>query len=133
MRSGVDVDNHRDIFVEMERKEVVASAIGTWAFSAHDFTDDELLYGALLMLKHALKMPEVEEWGMTDGLYTEKKTGYPLANYFSFRRIDNISPCQSHSLQRVRTLPQFSPCRRCPTGPFPFLSANRHIALVPDR
>ena len=55
----------------MERKEVIATAIGTWAFSAHEFTDDELLYGALLMLKHALKMPEVEEWGMTDGMYTD--------------------------------------------------------------
>lgn len=61
----------RDIFVEEERKEIIATAVGTWAFSAHDFTDDELLYGALLMLKHALKMPEVEEWGMTDGEYAK--------------------------------------------------------------
>lgn len=61
-------DNRRDIYVEEHRKEVIAKAISTWAFSAHDFTDDELLYSALLMLKHALQMPEVEQWGMTDGV-----------------------------------------------------------------
>jgi hypothetical protein len=41
---------------------VVEAAVGTWAFSAHDYTDDELLYGALVMLKHALQMP-------TEGVY----------------------------------------------------------------
>jgi 3',5'-cyclic-nucleotide phosphodiesterase len=56
-----------DLFVSDERKEAVAAAIGSWTFSAHDYTDDELLYGALLMLKHALSIPELEQWGMTDG------------------------------------------------------------------
>lgn len=50
------------------RREVIAEAIGTWAFSAHAFSDDELLYAALLMLEHALLMPEVEEWRMPTGL-----------------------------------------------------------------
>lgn len=58
-----------DLYIEPERKEVVAKMIGLWSFSAHDFTDDELLYGALLILKHALRMPELEQWGMTDGQY----------------------------------------------------------------
>lgn len=56
-----------DLYIVPERKDVVAKMIGLWSFSAHDFTDDELLYGALLMLKHALQMPELEPWGMTDG------------------------------------------------------------------
>jgi hypothetical protein len=60
-----------DLYIAPERKEVVAKMIGLWSFSAHDFTDDELLYGALLMLKHALRMPELEPWGMTDGEYLE--------------------------------------------------------------
>jgi hypothetical protein len=58
-----------DLYIEPERKDVVAKMIGLWSFSAHDFTDDELLYGALLILKHALRMPELEPWGMTDGEY----------------------------------------------------------------
>jgi 3',5'-cyclic-nucleotide phosphodiesterase len=45
----------------------VAKAVGTWSFSAHDFTDDELLHGALVMLEHVLSMPELEKWRMTTG------------------------------------------------------------------
>lgn len=57
----------RDVVVDDDRRAIVAAAIGTWAFSAHEFTDDELLYGALLMLKHALQMPELEQWNMSEG------------------------------------------------------------------
>lgn len=56
-----------ELYVSPERQEVIAAAVGSWSFSAHDFADDELLYGALLMLKHALKMPELEPWSMNDG------------------------------------------------------------------
>lgn len=46
------------------------NAVSAWAFSAHDFTDDELLYGALVMLKHALQMPELEKWSISEGKCT---------------------------------------------------------------
>lgn len=58
---------YRELQVDSDREDVIAAAIGSWSFSAHDFTDDELLYGALLMLKHALQMPELERWRMSDG------------------------------------------------------------------
>lgn len=47
--------------------QVVESAVGTWSFSAHDFDADELLYAALVMLQHALQMPELEKWRMSTG------------------------------------------------------------------
>jgi hypothetical protein len=53
--------------LSQDRKPIVEAAIGTWAFSAHDFTDDELLYGALVMLKHALQMPELAKWAIPEG------------------------------------------------------------------
>jgi hypothetical protein len=68
----MDANWLRDLFVEEDRKGIVAKAIGTWGFSAHDFTDDELLYGALLMLKHALQMPDLDQWSMTDGSFMPK-------------------------------------------------------------
>lgn len=46
---------------------MVEYLVGTWAFSAHDLTDDELLYGALVMLKHALQMPELGKWVIAEG------------------------------------------------------------------
>jgi 3',5'-cyclic-nucleotide phosphodiesterase len=58
-----------DLYVSEDRQEAVSAAIGSWSFSAHDFTDDELLLGALLMLKHALDMPELEQWRMSDGMF----------------------------------------------------------------
>lgn len=50
------------------RQSAIVEAIGSWEFSAHDFTDDELLYGARLMLEHALQMPELEQWRMPTGM-----------------------------------------------------------------
>lgn len=58
---------HVRISVEPHRREKVAAAIGSWHFSAHDFTDDELLHAALLMLQHALSMPELEQWRISTG------------------------------------------------------------------
>jgi len=56
-----------ELYVEPEREKAIADAIGLWSFSAHDFNDDELLHGALLMLEHAFSMPEVENWRLPRG------------------------------------------------------------------
>jgi hypothetical protein len=56
-----------DFDLSYERKGAVEEAIGTWAFSAHDYTEDELLYGALIMLQHALQMPELDKWRIPEG------------------------------------------------------------------
>ena len=69
-----------DLYLGDDRREVVAAAIGSWSFSAHDFTDDELLYGALLMLKHALHMPELAQWAMNDGKSPLRHDSIVIAN-----------------------------------------------------
>ena len=57
--------------ISQERLKVVEDVIGIWGFPAHDLTYDELTEASVLMLKHALTMPELEQWKMTDGeLYT---------------------------------------------------------------
>ena len=40
----------------------LATAIGTWGFSAHEFSEEQLVQAAFLMLRHALSMPELEKW-----------------------------------------------------------------------
>jgi 3',5'-cyclic-nucleotide phosphodiesterase len=62
-----DTIDPNDLYLAEGRHDAIAAAIGSWSFSAHEFTDDELLYGALLMLKHALQMPELHQWRMDDG------------------------------------------------------------------
>lgn len=56
-----------DVKIDPDCRAVVANSIGTWSFSAHEFSDDELINGALIMLEHALQMPELETWRMSTG------------------------------------------------------------------
>ena len=53
--------------IAWERRDKIAAAVGSWDFSAHEFTDDELLHAALLMLQHALAMPQLEKWRISTG------------------------------------------------------------------
>ena len=55
---------HRDLFVQESRKRIVAEAVGRWDFSAHDFTEDELVYAGYYMLNHCLEMEACEQWSM---------------------------------------------------------------------
>ena len=63
----------RDFELEPERRKVVEEKVATWAFSAHELTDDKLLYAALVMLKHALSIPELSQWYITEGRSTLRK------------------------------------------------------------
>lgn len=55
------------IAVSSERQAVIAKAIGPWHFDAHAFTDDELVVAAMFMFKHALAVPELEQWRIPTG------------------------------------------------------------------
>jgi len=59
--------SHVNISVALDRRDMITAAVGSWNFSAHDYTDDELLHAALLMLQHALSMPELEKWRLSTG------------------------------------------------------------------
>lgn len=61
---------HRDLHVQEARKDVVAQAVGSWGFCAHDFTEDELVYAGYFMLNHALQMVEAENWCMSQGMFS---------------------------------------------------------------
>lgn len=50
-----------------QRDLEMAEAVGSWGFCAHDYSDDELVHAAFLMLQHALAMPELENWRLPAG------------------------------------------------------------------
>jgi hypothetical protein len=105
--------------------------IGTWAFSAHDYTDDELLYGALSMLKHALQMPELEKWRIPDGMYfLRAKAHYKLTGT---RGSYCLPSCESHSVQRIRQVPQFPSRRRCPPSLVSLPRQDRDLITIPSQ
>ncbi|KAF2867266.1 hypothetical protein BDV95DRAFT_503420 [Massariosphaeria phaeospora] len=101
-----------DIYLSPDRREVVAKAIGSWTFSAHDYTDDELLYAALLMLKHALQMPAVYEWGLPDDeliiFLLASRTAYnDFVLYHNFRHVVDVLQALFHFLVQTSTLPSY--------------------------
>jgi len=66
MNEGFDTTFSQLPITDSHRK-AITNAIGSWSFSAHAFTDDELLYGALLMFQHTLKDESLAQWRMSDG------------------------------------------------------------------
>ncbi|KAF2751704.1 HD-domain/PDEase-like protein [Sporormia fimetaria CBS 119925] len=103
-----------DLYVGEDRRKIVADAIGSWSFSAHDFTDDELLHGALLMLKHALAMPELEQWAMTDDeliiFLLASRTAYnEFVLYHNFRHVSDVLQALFVFLVNIGTLPPYPP------------------------
>lgn len=58
---------HRDLYIEPHRKELVAEQVGKWSFSGQDFTEDELVYAGYYMLNHALSVDAVSKWRIGQG------------------------------------------------------------------
>ncbi|TVY55043.1 3',5'-cyclic-nucleotide phosphodiesterase regA [Lachnellula cervina] len=111
------------IAVALDRREKIAAAVGSWHFSAHEFTDDELLHAALLMLQHALAMPELERWRIS----TENLTAFLVASrqaynafvpYHNFRHVVDVLQAIFHFLVRLGRLPPY-PNSTAPSNPEP--------------
>lgn len=49
--------------------------IGRWDFTAQEFSEDELVFGACEMLRHALDLPELEPWRLTAGEWISNGQG----------------------------------------------------------
>lgn len=78
MRFPTDINS--DFNLSDDRRAVVEEALGIWHFSAHDYTDDELLYAALVMVRHALQMPELDKWRVSEGMF-QKAINLTWANH----------------------------------------------------
>lgn len=59
--------NSVHVAVSTERQAEIAQAVGHWHFSAHLYTDDELVVAGMMMFKHTLSMPELERWRISAG------------------------------------------------------------------
>ncbi|KAL3481209.1 hypothetical protein BJX99DRAFT_180968 [Aspergillus californicus] len=63
----VDELQDGDYYVSEEREEYVKQRLGQWDFTAHDYSDDELVFAAYEILQHAFSLAELEEWRLTPG------------------------------------------------------------------
>ncbi|PHH69759.1 hypothetical protein CDD82_7537 [Ophiocordyceps australis] len=103
------------IAVSTERQADIVNAVGRWDFSAHSFSDDELLVASMVMFKHALSSAtELERWRLT----TEQLISYLVAcraaynsfvPYHNFRHVVDVLQATFSFLIQIRTLPPFPP------------------------
>ncbi|KAL4881348.1 hypothetical protein BJY04DRAFT_63851 [Aspergillus karnatakaensis] len=56
-----------EFHVDEDREEYVRQRLGQWDFTAHEFSDDELVFAAYEILQHAFSIPELEQWRLTPG------------------------------------------------------------------
>ncbi|KAH7361035.1 hypothetical protein BKA65DRAFT_197273 [Rhexocercosporidium sp. MPI-PUGE-AT-0058] len=116
------------ISIALNRREKIAASVGSWHFSAHDFTDDELLHAALLMLQHALAMPELERWRIS----TEHLTAFLVASrsaynafvpYHNFRHVVDVLQACFHFLVQLGRLPSYPAPSNSPDPPLSPIAA----------
>lgn len=62
-----DASKKAKVSVSSEKRAEIADAVSQWDFCAHDLSDDELITAAIVMFEHALAMPELEPWRISEG------------------------------------------------------------------
>ncbi|OAP59555.1 hypothetical protein AYL99_06853 [Fonsecaea erecta] len=122
---------HRDLYVQESRKEVVAEAVGRWDFSGHDFTEDELVYAGYFILNHCLQMEECAQWSMNQRDLLHFMQGCRVAYnsfvlYHNFRHAVDVLQSVFYFLLQIGTLPPY------PAGaePSPFADKKSPIARL---
>ena len=59
----------RELDIKKKRQDEIAASVGRWDFNPHDYTEEELVYGASCMLHHAVEMRELETWRISFGMF----------------------------------------------------------------
>lgn len=90
----------------------IIEAINSWAFSAHEFSDDELVHAASLMLRHTLSMPELEEWRLSIGelktfLLACRAAYNAFVHYHNFRHVIDVMQAVFYFLLQIGSIPPF--------------------------
>lgn len=112
LSSSEDQISKAHIAVSSERQTAIATAVGGWRFCAHSFTDDELVVAAMDMFKHALAMPELEQWRIpTDQLISFLVACRAAYNnfvpYHNFRHVVDVLQATFNFLVHIGALPPY--------------------------
>lgn len=110
----IDEFQERDIHVDPDRKALIKEQVGSWNFSAHDFSEDELVFGACQMLSHAFSMPGLENWRLTPGelqtfLLACRAAYNSFVLYHNFRHAIDVLQSVFFFLLRIGALPPYGP------------------------
>jgi hypothetical protein len=121
------------VYVSPERQAEVAAAVGQWHFCAHDFSEDELIVAAAVMFRHALAMPELEQWRIPPGrffiLFAWLRCTETLLTASS-RSAQYIPSFLPGCLQRLRSISQLPARRGRSASDLPLSGSNWRSASV---
>lgn len=92
---------------------ILINALASWNFSAHDFSEDELVYAAFFMLQHALHMTELERYRLPAAdlitfLFASRAAYNSFVHYHNFRHVIDVMQAVFYFLLRIGTLPPYA-------------------------
>lgn len=98
--------------LESRREEALSRALGSWVFSGHDYSEDELIHAAFLMLQHALNIPELDKWRLSavdlrTFLMASRAAYNGFVNYHNFRHVVDVMQAIFYFLIQLGTLPPY--------------------------
>ena len=98
--------------LEPRKEDALSRALGSWAFSGHDYSEDELIHAGFLMLQHALTVPELEKWRLSAAdlrifLMASRAAYNGFVNYHNFRHVVDVMQAIFYFLIQLGTLPPF--------------------------
>ena len=98
--------------LESKEEEALSHALGSWAFSGHDYSEDELVHAAFLMLQHALTIPALDKWRLSAAdlrtfLMASRAAYNAFVNYHNFRHVVDVMQAIFYFLIQLGTLPPF--------------------------
>ncbi|KAJ5573442.1 uncharacterized protein N7459_007869 [Penicillium hispanicum] len=110
----IDEFQERDLNVEPGRETFIKAQVGSWTFSAHEFSEDELVFGACEMLQHAFNLPGLEHWRLTPGelqtfLLACRAAYNSFVLYHNFRHAIDVLQSVFCFLLHIGALPPYEP------------------------
>ncbi|KAJ5712852.1 uncharacterized protein N7483_010033 [Penicillium malachiteum] len=115
----IDEFQERDLEISPEREAFIKEQVGSWKFCAHEFSEDELVFGACQMLQHAFTLPGLEHWHLTPGelqtfLLACRAAYNSFVLYHNFRHAIDVLQSVFCFLLRIGALPPYEPIGQAP-------------------
>ena len=107
------IDHNELSSLDTEREARLVKSIGSWSFSGHDWSEEELIYAAFIMLEHTLSMPELENWRISPAelktfLMASRAAYNDFVNYHNFRHVIDVMQAIFYFLLQLGALPSYS-------------------------
>jgi 3',5'-cyclic-nucleotide phosphodiesterase len=119
-----------ELDIDLDRVPFIKEQLASWKFSAHEFTEDELVFGACEILQHALTMPGLDHWRLTPDelqnfLLACRAAYNSFVLYHNFRHAIDVLQSVFCFLLHIGALPPYRPAgqTRVPESPIASLLA----------